>query len=236
MEHGSHAGETRNGRRRAVGIGSVLLLLLAGLVAITVAAASPAAATLMLLKPTPSDASTFVGHGGYSADGLGQSGTGGTVQAEVPSGSTVVQAYLYGTYFGTPEGRPRTARSSSTAPTSRSTCANSEPGPCCALSTARGDVTNQVKAKVGSGGGVTNFAVNTDPANLDGVALVVLFSNPALPRGHHRSPRRWVEAGGRPGHLQLRQPDRSDGARLRGDHVARQRLQLPGHRRAQLRR
>ena len=46
---------------------------------------------------------TFVGHGGYSADGLGQDNTtGGTVQAEVPAGSTVVQAYLYGTYEPAP--------------------------------------------------------------------------------------------------------------------------------------
>ena len=42
---------------------------------------------------------TFNGHGGYSADGLGQNGPGGTLQAEVPAGSTVQKAFLYGTYY-----------------------------------------------------------------------------------------------------------------------------------------
>ena len=60
--------------------------------------ASNAGAALTLLKPSPTDVATFSGKGGYSADGLGQNGVGGTVQAEVPSGSTVVQAYLYGSY------------------------------------------------------------------------------------------------------------------------------------------
>ena len=58
--------------------------------------------------------------------------------------------------------------------------ANSEPGNS-GLSTTRGDVTAQVATKVGSGGGITDFAVNTDPAPLDGVALVVIYSNPASP-------------------------------------------------------
>ena len=37
-----------------------------------------------------------------------------------------------------------------------------------------------VAAKVGSGGGTANFAVS-DPSSLDGVGLVVVYSNPALP-------------------------------------------------------
>src|SRR3954453_22116926 len=60
---------------------------------------SVASASLTLLKPSPSDQATFHGNGGYSADGLGQYGTGGAVQADVPAGSTVVQAYLYGSYY-----------------------------------------------------------------------------------------------------------------------------------------
>lgn len=146
-------------------------------------AAAPANATLQLLKQNPSDPSTFVGHGGYSADGLGQSVAGGTIQTEVPSGSTVVQAYLYGTYYGTDPGMPEAERTINFDGTSvvMTELANSEPGPCCQLLTTRAAVTAQVAAKVGSGGGVTDFVVNSDPVFLDGVALVVLYANPASP-------------------------------------------------------
>src|SRR4029453_17463542 len=50
------------------------------------------------------------GHVGYSTDALGQNGGGGTLQAEVPAGSTVEKAYLYGTYYqnGTPDVTART--------------------------------------------------------------------------------------------------------------------------------
>src|SRR4051794_28170415 len=37
------------------------------------------------------------GHVAYSADGLGQNGGGGLIQADVPAGSTVEKAFLYGT-------------------------------------------------------------------------------------------------------------------------------------------
>jgi len=143
----------------------------------------PSGATLQLLKPNASSPATFVGHGGYSADGLGQDGPGGTVQAEVPAGSTVVQAYLYGTYFfdTDPTAEERTLNFDGTTVV-LTKLANSEPGPCCELSTARATVTAQVAQKVGSGGGITNFAVDTDPAQLDGVALVVIYSNAASPQ------------------------------------------------------
>ncbi len=141
-------------------------------------------ATLQLVKPNPSVNATFVGKGGYSADGLGQDGTGGTVQAEVPVGSTVTRAYLYATYFenSTPSAADRTFDFDGTTVV-MDFLANSEPGPCCSLATARAEVTGQVASKVGGGGGITDFAVNTDPATVDGVALVVIFSNPALPDG-----------------------------------------------------
>jgi Tol biopolymer transport system component len=139
-------------------------------------------ATLQLLKQNPSDPATFSGKGGYSADGLGQDGTtGGTLQAEVPAGSTVVQAYLYGSYFfnTAPDASQRTIDFDGTDVV-LNTLPNSEPGNSD-LSTARATVTSQVAAKVGSGGGITNFAINNDPSFLDGVALVVIFSNPSLP-------------------------------------------------------
>ncbi|MGX7678095.1 Ig-like domain-containing protein [Jatrophihabitans sp. DSM 45814] len=156
-----------------------LLVVMAGLL---LGLPGVANATLHVLTPDAATPSTFIGHGGYSADGLGQDGTGGTIQAEVPAGSTVVQAYLYGSYSSAPLDLPLDERTfdfdGSTVVLT--TLANSEPA-MTGLITARATVTDQVAAKVGSGGGITNFAVNTDPDELDGVALVVIYSNPALP-------------------------------------------------------
>ncbi len=144
--------------------------------------AAPAQATLQLVKPNPSVPATFRGKGAASTDGLGQNAAGGTVQANVPAGSTVVRAYLYGTYFfaNPPDQTQRTIQLDSTN-VQLAFLPNSEPGPCCQLATARAEVTNQVKAKVGAGGGITNFAINSDPSNLDGVALVVIYANNSLP-------------------------------------------------------
>lgn len=143
--------------------------------------AAVADASLLLVQPDPAVPATFVGHGGYSADGLGQNGTGGVVRAEVPAGSTVVQAYLYGTYFrnANPSLADRTIDLDGTMVV-LTKLSQSSPGGSN-LSTARADVKSQVATKVGGGGGITNFSVNTDPPSLDGVALVVIFSNPALP-------------------------------------------------------
>jgi Ca2+-binding RTX toxin-like protein len=135
-------------------------------------------ATLQLLQPNPSVPATFVGKGGYSADGLGEIRPGGTVQAEVPAGSTVVRAYLYGSYFfnSSPDATQRTIDFDGTNVV-LDFLPNSEPGPCCQLSTARAEVTGQVASKVGGGGGITDFVINNDPSSLDGVALVVIYAN-----------------------------------------------------------
>ena len=68
------------------------------------AAAATLALAAALIFATAANASltvnyVFTGHGGYSTDGLGQNGTGGTLEADVPAGSTVQKAFLYGTYF-----------------------------------------------------------------------------------------------------------------------------------------
>jgi hypothetical protein len=119
----------------------------------------------------------FTGHGGYSADGLGQNGTGGTVEAEVPAGSTVQKAFLYGTYYFT-SAPDLTERTIDFDGTMVETTQISSVG---SLSTTRADVTAQVAAKVGGGGGITTFAINNDPGLLDGVALVVVYANAASP-------------------------------------------------------
>lgn len=155
---------------------------MAGLGLLSLGQLTTANASLQLVQPAPTNPATFVGHGGYSADALGQNGTGGTVQAEVPAGSSVVQAYLYGSYFFNtdPALADRTINFDGTVVVLNK-LPHAAPGPCCLLSSARADVTAQVAAKVGSGGGIFDFAVDSDPASLDGVALVVIFSNPALP-------------------------------------------------------
>ena len=86
-----------------------LLTVSAIVLALALVVTSSASAALSLLKPTPDSSSTFAGNGGYSADGLGQQGIGGVLHADVPGGSTVEQAYLYGTYFfSTPTDADRT--------------------------------------------------------------------------------------------------------------------------------
>jgi Ca2+-binding RTX toxin-like protein len=157
-------------RRRKL-VGAAILT-----VAAHVAMTGVAGASLVLLQPDPLVPATFVGRGGYSADGLGQDGTGGTVQAEVPAGSTVEYAFLYGTYFtATPSLADRTINFDGT------NVVFTKISDVNGLSTTRAEVTGQVAAKVGGGGGIFDFAINTDPPTLDGVALVVIFSNPALP-------------------------------------------------------
>lgn len=130
--------------------------------------------TLFMVRPAPAAPATFTGRGGYSADGT--SGPAGQLSAAVPPGSTVEQAYLYAyiqsanptasegtiTFDGLPVS---TAKLDDYATT---------------LSSSRADVTPQVAAKVGTGSGLTDFSAPTS-LPVDGLALVVIYSNPALP-------------------------------------------------------
>jgi hypothetical protein len=131
----------------------------------------------------------FTGNGGYSADGLGQNGTGGTIQADVPAGSSVKKAFLYGSYFssagGSPDATERTIDFDGTS-VETTTIGTFQGHDSYVLTTTRADVTDQVAAKIGSGGGITDFVVNSDPLNLagvslDGVGLLVVYANPDLP-------------------------------------------------------
>lgn len=171
MSHLSSTSSPRSRRTRRARAVIAAAVLTAALVPAT------AGASLTLLKPNPTDPATFVGTGGYSADGLGQFTVGGVVSAEVPAGSTVQQAYLYGTYFTfEPSAADKTIDLDGTL-----VVLTKISGVNVFLSTARADVTAQVAAKVGAGGGITDFAVNNDPSTLDGVGLVVIYSNPTLP-------------------------------------------------------
>jgi hypothetical protein len=157
----------------ALTVGAVCLL---AVTALALAPVMEAQAALTLLKPTPGDSTTFSGHGGYSADGLGQTSPGGTIQAQVPAGSTVERAYLYGAYHVTDPTPTELIIDFDGTRVVLAKISN-----ITYTSTARAEVTTQVAGKVGSGGATTDFVVNTDPANLDGVALVVIYSNPTLP-------------------------------------------------------
>ncbi len=151
---------------------------------ITVPGVQPAGATLSLLQPDASVPATFVGRGGVSTDGVGTtSGQPATLQAEVPAGSTVVQAYLYATYiFGVDA--PTEAQRTIGFEGAPVVLALRGPDASTPLATARATVTSAVAAKVGSGGGITNFNVLEDAGItgvVDGTALVVIYSNPSLP-------------------------------------------------------
>lgn len=151
---------------------------------IRIASVAALALTAVLIFATAANASltinyVFNGHGGYSADGLGQNGPGGTLDADVPAGSTVQKAFLYGTYFfvSEPDVTQRTIDFDGTM-VETTKIGEASGGN---LVTTRADVTAQVAAKVGGGGGITSFTVGNDPSALNGLGLVVVYANAAQP-------------------------------------------------------
>ncbi|UGS38749.1 hypothetical protein [Capillimicrobium parvum] len=165
--------------RRVVGRVAAVVAAALAIIAIDAGAAN---ASLALLKPSPTDLATFSGHGGFSTDGLGQFEPGGTIQAEVPAGATVVQAYLYGTYSGTTAFDPATNATIDFDGTNVVLAGLPDVSPgCCSLNAARATVTAQVAAKVGTAGGITDFVIGNDPPGLEGVGLLVIYSAPSLP-------------------------------------------------------
>lgn len=177
-----HAGWSigRHVERRRARRGMKVVLVACAFLCAGLVYSATASATLKFLQPTPDASSTFSGNGGYSADGLGENTPGGVLRAEVPAGSTVVQAYLYGTFTGgTPAESDRTIDLDGTNVVLQP-LPDVAPG-CCGLAAARADVTAQVAGKVGGGGGITTFVVGNDPSPLEGVALLVIYSNPNSP-------------------------------------------------------
>jgi hypothetical protein len=148
-------------------------LFAATTVASLVALTTPNYASLAVFK-------NFTGNVDLSTDGFGDSSGLGVISASAPSGSTVIAAYLYSA-----------TQLSNTTPTSVTLNGNaivftqSSPNPtaCCSLSSHRADVTSIVSSIInGGGGGVYNFNINegSDNSAIDGEALVVVYSNPAL--------------------------------------------------------
>jgi hypothetical protein len=134
----------------------------------------PEHGTLYLVQPDPAAPATFSGRGGYSADGT--SGPSGLLSAAVPPGSTVEQAYLYA-YIQ--NANPTASESTVTFDGLAVSTAKLDDY-AITLSSSRADVTPQVAARVGTGSGMTDFSAPTI-LPVDGLALVVIYSNPALP-------------------------------------------------------
>jgi|GEM_PF-3033593 len=156
-------------------LGLSLLTLAAG---VHYAPTPIAEASLDLYQPDASIGASFVGHGAVSSDGLGQLTAGGKIQAEVPAGSTVEFALLYAaTVFG----GDTTSLGFNGSTVTLAPLSNVE-NPAM-FSTSRADVTTIVRSAVGAGGGTFDFTVDTDPISplLNGVALVVVYSNKSLP-------------------------------------------------------
>lgn len=123
---------------------------------------------------------TYNGTYAISTDGFGSTTNAGVISASVPAGSTIVAAYLYTATFGT-SATPTTVMLDGNSITYDVSIPNATA--CCTLASHRSDVTSIVQASVGMGGGVFNFNINegANGGNIDGSALVVVYSNPALP-------------------------------------------------------
>ncbi|MGH9910645.1 MAG: hypothetical protein ACRD32_08390, partial [Nitrososphaerales archaeon] len=130
------------------------------------------------LDPVDGMAPLFFGNGGYSADGCGINSGLCPLDAEVPAGSTVVKALLYLAGVGD-LGASTTVELDGVPIILDKLTQNTH----SFLTSYRADVTTQVAAKVGGGGGITTFDVDElgSTFSKDGTALVVIFSNPGEP-------------------------------------------------------
>jgi hypothetical protein len=142
-------------------------------------------AAVLLTTPAVAGASlqpayVFTGTGGYSADGLGALNRSGTLEAEIPPGSAVERAFLYVQYYNAaapPTGSGLVATLDG-QPVATSLLDHAARG---IFWTSRADVTAQVAAKPAANG-PASFAVTYPASGAQGVALVVVYSNPQRPR------------------------------------------------------
>jgi hypothetical protein len=133
-----------------------------------------------LFQAAPAQASltgfqSFVGTYGVSTDGFGSTTGTGTISASVPVGATVVAAYLYSSTFG---GTTSATGTLAGQAVNYSTALGFNSG----LQAFRADVTSIV-APLANGGSASpiNFAVTETSSNVDGEALVVVYSLASLP-------------------------------------------------------
>ncbi len=127
---------------------------------------------------------TYTGTVGVSTDGFGSLSNTGTISASVPTGATVVAAYLYTAVFRNQAHVGVSGTLNGTAVAYGPSVPNTSPTAlgCCALSSARADVTSIVAAVInGGGGGVYDFTVTEGASTQDGEALVVVYTLASLP-------------------------------------------------------
>jgi hypothetical protein len=124
---------------------------------------------------------SFVGNVGLSTDGFGSTTESGVISASVPSGSTVLAAYLYSA-TNTSSVIPSVALDGSAVafgPAVPNATA------CCNLRSYRSDVTSLVKSTIEAGpGGIYNFSITEGglaTSQIDGEALVIVYENATLP-------------------------------------------------------
>lgn len=155
--------------------GKALAIAATAFTAITTAASAPADAALVTFE-------SFNGNVDLSTDGWGSLTNKGAIRASAPSGSTVVAAYLYTSTFSG-AGTPTTVSFASSNLTYDNSVSLPPPA-CCELAAHRVDVTSLVKPVIdGGAGGIYNFDIDegAEGGSIDGHALVVVYSNPALP-------------------------------------------------------
>ncbi len=130
----------------------------------------------------------FNGKGNWSIDAVGSNNTPvGILEAAVPTGSTVVKAFLYQSKWTFNDGgRPASDIGFDGTAYPAGVCfslgVNGTSNANFSLQAYRTDVTAQVAAKVGGGSGARfQFQVDreSDNPNTDGEVLVVVYSNPA---------------------------------------------------------
>jgi uncharacterized protein (UPF0333 family) len=149
------------------------LAMLLGVTALSsVAFATPNYASLVTFK-------NYTGNVGLSTDGFGSTDQVGVISASAPAGSTVLAAYLYSATF---DSGPTLSGVTLNGVNVNFTATAPNATACCSLSSYRADVTSLVAGIINGGaGGVYNFTVDEGTNfNVDGEALVVIYSNPAL--------------------------------------------------------
>ncbi len=125
---------------------------------------------------------SYTGNVALSTDGSGSTGNPDVISASAPNGSTVFAAYLYTvSNLGVPT--PTDVTLNGTTVTYDTNVLNETS--CCGLTSYRADVTDIVSAAIdGGAGGVYDFSIfeGFNETLIDGSALVVVYSNPTLPK------------------------------------------------------
>ncbi len=152
--------------------------------------ASGVQGSLSLIRTDPRVGATMVGRVGVSTDGLGTPNTG-TLQVELPAGSTIELAILHvvtrtSGNVALPGAQPSMIGfEGQSVPITYLTNVGDAVASGANFETGKVDVTSIVASRIGSAGGLFDFAVDETvtgvAANVEGTSLTVVYSNPNLP-------------------------------------------------------